>query len=49
MKVDKDKFDTLLGRLISAPPQQGKTIKGIAGNVKPIVSPTPPKSTLRKA
>jgi hypothetical protein len=28
MKVDKDKFDALLGRLLQTPPQEGKTIKG---------------------
>jgi len=28
VKVDKDKFDALLGKLMQAPPQEGKTIKG---------------------
>jgi hypothetical protein len=49
MRVDKDKFDALLGRMMQTPPQEGKTIKGEAGNVHPIVPPTPPKSTPRKA
>ena len=49
MKVDKDKFDALLGRLMSTPPQLGKAIKGKAGNIKPIVPATPPPSTPHKA
>jgi hypothetical protein len=52
VKVDKDKFDALLGRLVSAPPQEGKTIKGRPGNVKPIFpdpTPQPQKSVPRKA
>ena len=44
MKVDKEKFDALLGRLITALPQEGKTIKGTAGNTKPMdYCPTPSK------
>jgi hypothetical protein len=49
MKVDKDQFDALLGRLMSAPPQEGKTIKGTAGNIKPIIPVTLPPSVPHKA
>jgi hypothetical protein len=42
MKVDKDKFDTLLGRLLKQKPEKTQTIKGTTGNLKPIVpKPTP--------
>ena len=37
MKVDKDQFDTLLGRLMQTPPQEGQTIKGHPGNKARIV------------
>jgi hypothetical protein len=47
MKVDKDKFDALLGRLMSTPPQPAKTIKP-EGKMREII-PTPPPSTPRKA
>jgi hypothetical protein len=48
MKVNKDKFDALLGKLMQTPPQEGKTIKGETGNLKPIVPPIQ-QSTPRKA
>ena len=48
MKVDKDKFDALLGKLMQSPPQEGKTIKGEPGNFTPIVPPIQPP-TPRKA
>jgi hypothetical protein len=35
MKVDKDKFDALLGRLVKAQSQEAKTIKGEAGGPFP--------------
>ena len=46
MKVDKEKFDALLGRLMQTPPQTAKTIKpeGKAGSILP-----KPQSTPRKA
>ena len=39
MKVDKQKFDALLGRLMSTPPQPAKTIKteGKAGKIVPAI------------
>jgi hypothetical protein len=46
--VPKDKFDALLGKLMQMPPQEGKTIKGEPGNIKPIVPLSQP-STPRKA
>jgi hypothetical protein len=49
MKVDKEKFDGLLGKLMQTPPQERKTIKGEPGNVQPIVSPIPSQSIPRKA
>ena len=46
LKVDKEKFDALLGRLMQTPPQTAKTIKpeGKAGSILP-----KPQSTPRKA
>lgn len=46
MKVDKAKFDTLLSKLMQAPPAPAKTIKpkGKAGRIIPT-----PQSTQRKA
>ena len=41
MKVDKEKFDALLGRLMQARPQEGKAIKGEPGNVQPIIPAAP--------
>lgn len=29
MKIDKDKFDALLGRLLTTPPQPAKSIKEV--------------------
>ena len=48
MKVDKDKFDALLGKMMQAPPEPKKAIKtdGITGSKAPLV---PPPSTPRKA
>jgi hypothetical protein len=48
MKVDKEQFDALLGRLMSAQPQPAKTIKpgGKAGKIIPAI---PSPSTPRKA
>jgi hypothetical protein len=48
MKVDKDKFDALLGKLMQTPPQPAKSIEtqGKAGKIVPAISP---KSTPRKA
>ena len=48
MKVDKDKFDALLGKLMQAPPQPAKSIKtqGKVGKIMPAISP---KSVPRKA
>ena len=37
MKVDKDKFDALLGRLLKQQPEKTQAIKGKPGNLKPIV------------
>lgn len=37
MKVDKDKFDSLLSRLLKQKPEKTQAIKGTAGNLKPIV------------
>jgi hypothetical protein len=34
MKVEKDKLDALLGKLMQTPPQEGKTTKGEPGNLK---------------
>jgi hypothetical protein len=48
MKVDKDQFDALLGKLMQAPPQPSKDIKGQPGNLKPILS-KPAPSEPRKA
>jgi hypothetical protein len=46
MKVDKDKFDALLGKLMQTPPETAKTIKpeGKAGSILP-----KPQSAPRKA
>jgi hypothetical protein len=46
MKVDKDQFDALLGKLMKAKPETAKTIKpeGKAGSILP-----KPQSTPRKA
>lgn len=49
MKVDKDKFDALLSRLVKAPPQEGKTIKGEPRNIQPIVPAIPSPSVPNKA
>ena len=48
MKVDKDKFDALLGKLMRTPPHPAKTIKteGKRGKIVPAISP---QSTPRKA
>jgi hypothetical protein len=48
MKVDKEKFDALLGKLMQTPPQPARTIKtqGKAGKIVPAISP---QSTPRKA
>jgi hypothetical protein len=48
MKVDKDKFDALLGSLITAPPQPAKTIK-TGGKTREIIPSTPQPSVPRKA
>lgn len=48
MKVDKEKFDTLLGRLMTTPPQPAKTIK-TEGKTREIIPSTPPPSIPRKA
>jgi hypothetical protein len=42
MKVDKEKFDALLGQLLKQKPEKTQVIKGTPGNLKPIVpKPTP--------
>jgi hypothetical protein len=48
MKVDKEKFDELLGKLMSTPPQPAKTIKteGKSGKIVPAI---PSQSTPHKA
>jgi hypothetical protein len=48
VKVDKNKFDALLGKLMQTPPQPAKSIEtqGKAGKIVPAISP---KSTPRKA
>lgn len=50
MKVDKDKFDTLLGKLMQTPPQPAKSIEieGKAGKIiPPIQQSDPHKATAR--
>jgi hypothetical protein len=37
MKVDKNKFDELLNRLLKQKPEKTQAIKGTPGNLKPIV------------
>jgi hypothetical protein len=37
MKVDKDKFDALLGRLLKQKPEKTQAIKGTAGEREPII------------
>ena len=48
MKVDKNKFDTLLHRMMQSPPEPAKGIEteGIKGSKAPLI---PPPSTPRKA
>lgn len=48
MKVNKDQFDALLGKLMQAPPQPAKSMEtqGKAGKIVPAISP---QSTPRKA
>jgi hypothetical protein len=48
MKIDKDKFDSLLHRMMQAPPEPKKTIKteGIKGSKSPLI---PPPSEPNKA
>lgn len=37
MKVDKDKFDALLGKLLKQPPAKTQVIKGTPGERSPII------------
>lgn len=37
MKVDKEKFDSLLGRLLRQPPAKTQVIKGTPGGRSPII------------
>ena len=39
MKVEKEKFDTLLHRMMSTPPEKTATIKGKPGDPTPIIRP----------
>lgn len=48
MKVDKDRFDALLGKLMQTPPQPAKSIE-TTGKAGKIVPPISPQSTPRKA
>jgi hypothetical protein len=45
MKVDKDKFDALLGKLMQTPPQPAKSIEtqGKAGKIIPASPQTAPR------
>ena len=45
MKVDKDKFDALLGKLMQTPPQPAKSIEttGKAGKIIPTNQPPAPR------
>jgi hypothetical protein len=46
MKVEKDKFDALLGKMMKAQPETAKTIKpqGKAGSILPKPQSTPNKA-----
>lgn len=48
MKVDKDKFDALLGKLMQTPPQPAKSIE-TQGKAGKIIPATASQSTPRKA
>jgi hypothetical protein len=45
MKVDKDQFDSLLHKMMSAPPQpkSGIKIAGKAGKIIPAIQPSTPR------
>jgi hypothetical protein len=45
MKVDKEKFDALLGKLMHTPPQPAKSIEtqGKAGKIVPSIQPPTPR------
>lgn len=51
MKVSKEKFDALLHRMMHAPPESAKTIKGErkAGKIIPALKPENQPSEPRKA
>jgi len=42
MKVDKDKFDVLLGKLLKQKPEKTQVIKGNPGERSPIISKPQP-------
>jgi hypothetical protein len=42
MKVDKDQFDALLGRLLQQKPEKTQVIKGTPGGRSPIIPKTRP-------
>jgi len=41
IKVEKDQFDALLGRMLREPPEKTQAIKGQPGNLTPIIPPKP--------